>query len=107
MGIGLLKGRDFGLTDRQGAPVVVIINEEFARRHFAGVDPIGRHLLLPGAEDATYPAEIIGIVGNSRHRTIGETQQAAMYEPFLQRGNRGRLVHILVRTRTDPAAAVA
>ena len=106
MGIGLLKGRDFRLTDRPGAPVVVIINEEFARRHFAGVDPIGRHLLLPGAEDATYPAEIIGIVGNSRHRTIGETQQAAMYEPFLQRGNRGRLVHILVRTRTDPASAV-
>ena len=106
MGIGLLKGRDFRLTDRQGAPVVVLINEEFARRHFAGIDPIGRHFLLPGAEHATYPAEIIGIVGNSRHRTIGEPQQAAMYEPFLQRGNRGRFVHILVRTRTDPVTVV-
>jgi putative ABC transport system permease protein len=106
MGIGLLRGRDFRLTDRTGAPVVVLINEEFARRHFAGVDPVGRHLLLPGAEHATYPAEIIGIVANSRHRTIGESQQAAMYEPFLQRGNRGRFVHILVRTRTDPAAVV-
>jgi predicted permease len=106
MGIGLLKGRDFRLTDRDGAPVVVLINEEFARRHFAGVDPIGRHLLLPGAEHAPYPAEIVGIVANSRHRTIGEAQQAAMYEPFLQRGNRGRFVHILVRTRTDPAGVV-
>jgi putative ABC transport system permease protein len=106
MGIDLLRGREFRLTDRSGAPVVVILNEEFARRHFAGVDPIGRHILLPGAENATYPAEIVGIVGNSRHRTIGEQQQAAMYEPFLQRGNRGRLVHILVRTRTDPAAVV-
>jgi predicted permease len=106
MGIRLLTGRDFGLTDRTGAPVVVIINEEFARRHFAGVDPIGRHLLLPGPGNAPYPAEIIGVAGNSRHRTIGETQQAAMYEPFLQRGNRGRFVHILVRTRTDPTAVV-
>lgn len=106
MGISLLKGRDFRLTDRTGAPVVVIINEEFARRHFAGVDPIGRHLLLPGHGDAPYPAEIVGVAGNSRHRTIGETQQAAMYEPFLQRGNRGRFVHILVRTRTDPTAVV-
>ena len=107
MGIGLVKGRDFSLTDRSGAPVVVIINEEFARRHLAGVDPIGRHLLLPaGPEQAAYPAEIVGVAGNSRHRTIGETQQAAMYEPFLQRGNRGRFVHILVRTRIDPAAVV-
>lgn len=104
MGIGLLKGRDFRLTDRSGAPVVAIINEEFARRHFANVDPIGRHLLLPGAENATYPAEIIGVAANSRYRAIGELQQAAMYEPFLQRGNRSRFVHILVRTRTDPAA---
>ena len=29
-----------------------------------------------------------------------------MYEPFLQRGNRSRLVHLIVRTRTDPASAV-
>jgi putative ABC transport system permease protein len=106
MGIGLLRGRDFRLTDRSGAPVVVIINEEFVRRHFANVDPIGRHLMLPGAEHATYAAEIIGVVGNSRHRTIGESQQAAMYEPFLQRGNRGRFVHVLVRTRTDPGPVV-
>jgi predicted permease len=106
MGISLLKGREFLPTDRSGSPVVVIINEELARRHFAGRDPIGHHLLLPGAEHATYPAEIVGVVGNSRHRTIGETQQAAMYEPFLQRGNRGRFVHILVRARANPIASV-
>lgn len=106
MGIGLLKGRDFALTDRLGAPAVVIVNEEFARRHFAGSDPIGRHLLLPGPSDRPVPVEIVGVVGNSRYRTIGESQRAAMYEPFLQRGNRERFVHILVRTRTDPALAV-
>jgi ABC-type antimicrobial peptide transport system permease subunit len=106
MGIALLKGREFSLGDRPGTPAVVIINEELARRHFAGIDPIGRHLLLPGAERAAYPAEIVGIVTNSRHRTIGEPQQASMYEPFLQRGNRGRFVHLIIRTRTDPAAAV-
>jgi ABC-type antimicrobial peptide transport system permease subunit len=29
-----------------------------------------------------------------------------MYEPFLQRGNQGRLVHLIVRTRTDPSSAL-
>lgn len=106
MGIGLRRGRDFTIDDRSGAPTVVILNEEFASRYLPGLDPVGRQILLPGPEGKTYPAEIIGIVGNSRHRTIGESQRAAMYEPFLQRGNRSRLVHLIVRTRTDPASAV-
>jgi predicted permease len=106
MGIRRLRGRDFTIDDRTGSPNVVIINQEFAARHFNGIDPVGRQILLPGPEGRSYPAEIVGIVANSRHRTIGESQKAAMYEPFLQRGNRNRLVHVIVRTRTDPASAL-
>ena len=106
MGIRLIRGRTFTSDDRSGAPTVVVINEEFAARYLARVDPVGREILLPGAEGKTYPAEIVGIVRNSRHRTIGEGQKAAMYEPFLQRANRSRLVHLIVRTRTDPVLAV-
>ncbi len=107
MGIRLLRGREFSPADRTGAPVALVINEEFARRHFAGVDPLGRHLLLPGPQQAPYPAEIVGVVANSKHRTIGEPQQAAIYESFFQRGNRGRLVHILVRAGDSNAATRA
>ena len=104
--IPLIKGREFRSTDRTGAPVVAIVNEEFVRRHLAGIDPIGQTLLLPMSREQTYPAEIIGVVGNSRHRTIGETQQAAIYESYLQRGNRGRYVHLLARTTADPPTTV-
>ena len=74
---------------------MAIINREFARRYLPGINPIGRHLMLPGAEDKSYPAEIVGIVAHSRHRTIGEDQKAAVYEPFLQRGNRDRFVQMV------------
>lgn len=105
MGIPVLRGREFRPTDRRGGPAVAVINEEFARRHFQGSDPIGRHLLLPGP-GVSYPVEIVGVVKNGKHRTIGEEQQSAVYEAFLQRGNRGRFVHVLVRTReaADPFA---
>lgn len=106
MGIRLEKGREFLPSDRPGTPVVAIVNQEFVRRYLPGIDPIGQHLLLPGAEHESYPAEIVGVVGNSKHRTLGEAQQPAVYEAFLQRANRQRFVQMVVRTKGDPVLAV-
>src|SRR5262249_1429989 len=103
MGIPLVRGREFVSEDRPGSTVKAIVNEAFVRRHLAGRDPIGRHVVLPGPGRG-YAAEIVGVVANSKYRTIGEEQQSAIYEAFLQRGNRDRVVHILVRTAGSPDA---
>jgi predicted permease len=103
MGIRLISGREFLASDRPGAPPVAIVNGEFARRYLAGSDPIGQHIVLPGSPSAV---EIVGVVANGKHRTLGEDQQAAVYEAFLQRGNRTRFVHILVHTIGAPDEAV-
>jgi putative ABC transport system permease protein len=101
MGMGLIRGREFSPADRPGNPAVAVVNEEFVRRYGAGRDPVGRHVVLPGPTDQGYTAEIVGVVANSKHRTIGEAQQAAIYESFLQRSNRGRFVHIVAGTAGD------
>jgi ABC-type antimicrobial peptide transport system permease subunit len=98
LGIRIVRGREFLPTDVPGNPQVVIINEEFARRYLNGRDPIGGHLILPGPRDEGYTVEIVGVVANGKHRSIGEEQQAAVYEAFLQRSNRGRFVHVLAST---------
>ena len=101
MGIRLVAGREFSADDRPGQPAVAIVNEEFVRLYGAGRDPIGRRLVLPGPTEQGYAVEIVGIAGNSRHRTIGEDQQPAVYESFLQRSNRGRFVHVLAGTNGE------
>jgi predicted permease len=103
IGIRQISGREFLASDRPGAPPVAIVNGEFARRYLAGSDPIGQHIVLPGSPSAV---EIVGVVANGKHRTLGEDQQAAVYEAFLQRGNRTRFVHILVHTIGAPDEAV-
>ena len=98
MGIGVVKGREFHATDRRGAPVVIAVNEEFARRYIPNRDPIGASIRLPGPTEAGYLAEVVAVVRNSKYRTLGEEQRPAVYEVFAQRVNQLRIGHVFVRT---------
>ena len=46
MGIPVLAGRDFELSDDERAPKRVVISESVARRYFRGEDPLGRQILV-------------------------------------------------------------
>jgi predicted permease len=105
IGIALRKGRGFQAAERTGAPPVVVINEEFARRYFPNEDALGQVLRMPGNR-TTYPAEIVGIAANSRHRTLGETQRAAIYQPYAQWTSDRRAAHVFVRTTMAPEQSV-
>jgi predicted permease len=98
MGIGVVKGREFRSTDRRGTPVVIAVNEEFARRYMPNRDPIGASIRLPGPTEAGYLAEVVAVVRNSKYRTLGEEQRPAIYEAFAQRVNQLRIGHVFVRT---------
>ncbi|MGH7720124.1 MAG: FtsX-like permease family protein, partial [Gemmatimonadaceae bacterium] len=105
LGIPLLQGREFRASDRQGAPSVAIVNEEFVRRYLGGTSPIGS--VLRFIEETTPVAfEIVGVVANSKHNTIGEEQRAAFYLPLLQYPERLELAFVLGRTRGDAASLV-
>lgn len=100
MGIRLVQGRDFTPADRVDASPAIIINEEFARRYLPGMDPIGRHISAP---DGKGPGdEIIGVVSNGKYRSLSETQDAAIHEPFLRDRTPERQVHLLIRTNGAP-----
>ena len=103
MGIDLVRGRDFTATDRRGAPLVIIVNQEFVRRYFEGRDPVGLHIFLPTDPQPT-AARIVGVATDSRYRTIGEGRVPAVYEAYLQRGGTDRFVHVIARTSRSPLA---
>ena len=105
LGIARRQGRDFTAADTVGTPPVAIVNETFVRRYLSGRTPIGLHVMLPGpGHDVDH--EIVGVVADSRHRSIGESQMAAIYVAYLQRPTDGRVVHLLARVSGDPAASL-
>jgi len=103
MGIPLVRGRDFtpqDVTSNLGGQPAAIINQTMAAHLFPGQDPIGRTIRQ---DKATYT--IIGVVRNSKSRTIGEKPSDAAYL-FLNAAPEKATsffgTTILVKTSMDP-----
>ncbi|MEP7346535.1 MAG: ABC transporter permease, partial [Gemmatimonadaceae bacterium] len=95
MGIRLLKGRPFTAQDDSAAAPSVVINEQFAKRFWAGKDPIGQTVRV-GSRDNT----VIGVVPTGKYERLGEDPTAFIYHAQAQRWQTG--MTILVRTANDP-----
>ncbi len=105
MGIPILSGRDFAHTDTKKSPNVVVINDAFARRHFAGDNPLGHRLKLQGQERD--PLLIVGVVGNVRQLGLDAQPPPEVFVPFLQdplSETYQRSMTIVARTKSDPGA---
>jgi predicted permease len=96
MGIPIIAGRDISPQDRQGAPLVFVVNQAFAKAYLGGRNPVGQMLML---DDTTrYP--IVGLVGDVHQTSVDETPTprvyASVYQIFRVRTN------LVVRTQGDP-----
>jgi len=82
LGIPLIAGRNFLVSDRAGAPAVAIVNETLARTAWHGESPLGKRLMLGVSRR---PIEIIGVVRDTKYRTFGERPTPFFYVPAAQR----------------------
>jgi predicted permease len=104
MGIGLVAGRDFSSADVEGAPGVVIVNETFVARYFPDGRALGRRVALDTGPRGAVWRDIVGVVRDSRYRTLAEEPTPFVYQPVTQQHETG--MRLLVRTNRDPAAIV-
>ena len=99
-GVSLLRGRMLTDGDDADAPPVLMINEAGVKRFFPDSDPIGQHIQFWGAS-----REIVGIVADEKFAGLASETPPAVYPPIWQVPMPS--VSLLVRTSSDPAAAVA
>ncbi|HET7552834.1 MAG TPA: ABC transporter permease [Gemmatimonadaceae bacterium] len=108
LGIPLVRGRLYtALDNRRGAPAVVVINRELARRYFATENPIGKRITLGMSHDTAGPntpveagGEIVGIVGDVKQFGLDSDVRPMVYLPFAHVPLNH--VSVLVRSSADP-----
>jgi predicted permease len=85
MRIPLRRGRFLAPQDNEHAPLVIAIDEVFARRFFPNQDPIGKRININGYST---PAQIVGVVGHVKQWGLdsddAQELRSQMYLSFMQ-----------------------
>ena len=101
MGIRVVKGRSFTDQDKEGAPLVVMINEAMARKHWPNGDSVGKRIRWTGPLDKAPWIEIVGVIQDVKHElNIPVTPE--FYLPYAQDVS-GFMV-VVARTKVDAAS---
>src|SRR5215472_17611008 len=110
MGITLLRGRFVTDQDNENTPIVVDIDDSFARTYFPNQDPVGQRLNFT---EFNVQAEIIGVVGHVKQYGLDTDPpgsiQAQFFYPFMQTPEKimplvAKSVAVVLRTQGDPTA---
>jgi putative ABC transport system permease protein len=106
MQIPIALGRTFSETDNTTAQPVAMVNETFVRHYFKdAASAIGRRV-AKGAGDHLHYMVIVGVVRDTRHRTLRDPSLPTLFMPIDQADAPGRLF-LYLRTATPPEAMFA
>ena len=116
MGIPIVAGRDFRLTDNREvrreeltnepenerwSPTAVIINEKFARKYFAGRNPVGMHVGFGSDPGTPTPMEVIGVVKDVKYTNLRDEIPEQAFIPYMGSRFVGEMT-VYVRTVGEP-----
>jgi predicted permease len=101
LGIPVRQGREFTDADTAKAPWTIVINEAMARRYWQDGTALGRIVRFGGQT----PAEVVGIVGDSKYNAINERPVPQMFLSLIR--NQSSTLRLFVRTGGDPGPLVA
>jgi predicted permease len=113
MGVTLQRGRFITPQDDEHAPVVIVIDDVFARTYFPNENPIGKHVNLAGFG---VQAEIVGVVGHVKQWGLDADSKSAIEAqfdyPFMQLPEKlmalaANAVAVVLRTEGDPTTVMA
>jgi len=100
-----LRGLDLGARLRLGRKTV-IVDEEFARRHWPNQDPVGKQILWGGGGGNDAPLTVIGVVGRVKLDRPNEPMGAVQgYFAFLEYPQ--PVMSFVVKTSLEPERMIA
>lgn len=102
VGIPILLGRDFSVTDTAGAPRVAVINQTMAKFYFGDRSPIGQTLFYDSL--LKFSLTIIGVAKDARDHFVRDEPFRRFYVSYMQPVDGQMDADYEIRTPLDLAA---
>jgi putative ABC transport system permease protein len=106
MQIPIRAGREFSPMDREGQPLVAIVNEEFVKERLPHRNPIGARIDWERAPDPPRWMTIVGVSADVKDSSLDAPADPAVYTPFSQSEQVWRRWMTLVLRTTGPVAGL-
>lgn len=103
IGIPLLRGRFFSEQDNSTSERVMIVDEEFARRHWHNQNPVGKRVQLEPLPGKYFAVTVVGVVGRIKLGSLSE-QGGFPQSYLLNRQFSGIHASVVIKSRLTPAA---
>jgi putative ABC transport system permease protein len=97
--IPLLRGRNFTEQEVRQSAKVTIVSQQLVNTVFPNEEALGKRIVTVMGNQ---PFEIIGVVGDIRHQSLGSQPFPAMYFPNRSSGR----MNFVIRTSSDPMSIV-
>ena len=105
LGIPLVAGREFSMSDVLGAPRVAVVNEVFAQKFgLNGPEAVGKWMSTNDMSDEL-DIQIIGLIGDAKYSQVKQETPPLFFLPYRQRESIGAISFYL-RTGTDPGVVM-
>ena len=102
MGIPILRGRGFLVSDTADAPRVAVVNEQFAKHYWPGGDAAGQHIRLDSRAGTL--VEIVGVAQTIKYQSGFEKPMDFLYMPLAQ--HPVARMTLMLRSSGDPLQLV-
>ena len=98
LGIPLVAGREFTLSDGLAAPKVAVVNQTFAKKFGLGGDAVGKFMAVGSGE---LDIQIVGLVTDAKYSEVKQEIPPLFFTPYRQNEGIGSMT-FYARTATDP-----
>jgi predicted permease len=97
LGIPLLAGREFTLSDGAQAPRVAVVNQAFARKFGLGNDAVGKFM----GQGDSLDTQIVGLVSDAKYSEVKQETPPLYFTPYRQAERNIGAMTFYVRTGRD------
>jgi putative ABC transport system permease protein len=104
MRIRLRAGRTFSEADTAEAPLVVVVSQQLAERHWPGEDPIGRRVRRGSVGRW---ATVIGVVDDVSDVGLQQAPEGTLYQAYAQNNPATVPISLVIRTNGDPLSVIS